>query len=199
MCPLLIVCWAVYLHVYLGIYPSPHSVLTYLLWWIHSLRAAAPRMEEPVTTPHPRSPSSKGKADQSPNMYPRDRDTQEGCFPPVLAPYLYMVLWLTHRLCLRRMVSCAETAHYILSLGGLWAQLAQIPHGELWEEQGTCLRWVANIGLTAASLSFAESGIIIRIIQKRQPGNRLTSLGQDRAALICASPMPAELLRHNRY
>lgn len=91
MCPLLIVCWAIYLHVYLGIYPSPHSFLTYLLWWIHSLRAAAPRMEKPMTTPHPRSPSSKGKADQSPDIYPWDWEKQVGCFLPVLSPYLYMV------------------------------------------------------------------------------------------------------------
>lgn len=200
MCPLLIVCRAIYLPGYLGIYPSPHSFLTYLLWWICSLRAAAPRMEKPVTTPHPRSPSSKSKADQTPDIYPWDREKQVGCFLPVLSPYALHDFSNWHiSFIYSCMVSCAEIAHYILSLGGLWAQLAQIPHGELWEEQGTCVRRVAKIWLTAASLSFAESGIIIRIIQKRQPGNRLTSLGQDRAALIYAYPMPAELLRHNRY
>lgn len=74
------------LHVYLGVCPSTHSFLAYLFWWIHSLHVAAPRIEKAMTTPHLKCPTSKLKADQSPDTDPWDWEKQVGLFWRLLSP-----------------------------------------------------------------------------------------------------------------
>lgn len=65
--------------------------------------------------------------------------------PPSLCPQAWF-LWLTHQCHLLPHISYAEMADFSLSPGGLWAQLAQIPHvGSFEKKQGICMRLVAEI------------------------------------------------------